>query len=353
MGSLVGNRLKLARYKSNLNMRALASKAHISAQSVSKYERGINMPSSDVMIRLAKALDVKVEYFFRQVSVGEIYPVYRKKKLLDKKKERVISGVIREWLERYLEVESLCDISDVADLPNKHIISNMDQIEDVAIAVRSHLGLGLSPIDNLIELLEGKGIKIGLVDAFDEFDSCLFQTDDGRPVMAVNKNIPGDRQRFSISHELGHLFLDCPDHIDVEKACNRFAGAFITPRNAVFSELGKKRKGLDPFELHLLKHKYGLSMLGWVHRAEDLEIISEIQANKIVSFFRKKGWNIEEPGDQLEREKPNRKTRLVFRALEENLISVSKASELLNKPVEEKRKEMSKKHANFPITICG
>ena len=62
---MLGERIKQARMVSGMSTRALAGQAGISAQAISKYERNMDTPSSGVLIRLSKALNVKTEYFFR------------------------------------------------------------------------------------------------------------------------------------------------------------------------------------------------------------------------------------------------------------------------------------------------
>jgi Zn-dependent peptidase ImmA (M78 family) len=136
--------------------------------------------------------------------------------------------------------------------------------------------------------------------------------------------------------------------VDVEKAAYRFAGAFLVPEDAARSELGQNRHTLDFFELHLLKHKYGLSMQGWVYRAKDLRIISEAAAKRLFMHFRKMGWHRREPGDQLDPEKPERMKRLLMRALAEDMISRTRASELLGMPLHQFWMKEAEKHDGFP-----
>jgi len=345
MENPIGSRLKIARQRAGLNMRDLGEKAGVSAQAISKYERGINVPGSDVLLRLSKALDVKVEYFFRTTSITSFAPFYRKKSRLKLRDERSIIAQIRDWLERYLEIENLYDLEESYSLPEKHKILREEDLEKAATYLREKWSLGMAPVENLIETLEDNGIKVGRIAGHEDFDSCTFKMDNDKPVIAVKKDVPGDRQRFSLAHELGHLILDLPESMDSEKAVNRFAGAFLVPKDVVYAELGEKRKSLNSFELHLLKHKHGLSMLGWVHRAEDLRIISRSSAKRIFDHFRREGWNLKEPGDQISPEKPDRMTRLIVRALEENIISTSKASELLGKP----KKDQVSWHNSFWI----
>lgn len=351
MKKLIGNRLKMARHRAGLNLRDLGKKIGISAQAISKYERGLNVPGSDILLRLSEALGVKAEYFFRTTPIQSFHPVYRKKSCLRLKDERAIIAQIRDWLERYLKIEALYDLDESYRLPEKLRIAREEDLEEAALHLRKNWSLGLGPVENLIETLEMNGIKVGRIDGHRDFESCTFSMDNTRPVIVVKKDVPGDRQRFSLAHELGHLVLELPGSMDTEKAANRFAGAFLVPREAVMAELGEKRKSLNPFELYLLKHKYGLSMLGWLHRAEDLAVISGATAKRMVERFRRKGWDLKEPGNQIEPEKTERMTRLVFRALEEKIITESKASELLRQPLDAFYRNESKQHGEFPIDI--
>ena len=82
-----------------------------------------------------------------------------------------------------------------------------------------------------------------------------------------------------------------------------------------------------------LKRKCGLSMQGWIYRAKDLGITSEGAATRLFRQFRHAGWHEQEPGDQLPSEEPSRMARLVLRALSEDLVSESRAAELLGEPL--------------------
>ncbi len=205
----------------------------------------------------------------------------------------------------------------------------MEEIENAAIALRKQWCLGLDPIKNLMEVCEDHGIKIGLVDGHQDFDALTLLANDNVPVVALRRDMLGDRQRFCLAHELGHLILQLADHIDAEKAAHRFAGAFLAPRSAVELELGTKRHTIGLNELHLLKYKYGLSMQAWIYRAKDLGILSETNAIQIFKRFRQYGWYREEPGTPLPPEKPQRFERLVMHALCEGIISQVRAAELL------------------------
>jgi transcriptional regulator with XRE-family HTH domain len=67
---MVSIRLHRARKAAGLSRRALAELVGISSYEIKKYEYDISIPSSDILIRLARALDVRTEYFFRQETIS-------------------------------------------------------------------------------------------------------------------------------------------------------------------------------------------------------------------------------------------------------------------------------------------
>jgi len=348
----LGERIKQARLASGMSLRALASEVGVSAQAISKYERGLDVPSSGVLIRLAQALDIKVEFFFRPTHATVTGLAYRKHSSLGAKNQKAIQARVQEWLDRYLEIESIfpSDINAFA-LPtniNRHPES-MDDVEQTALSLRKEWGVGLGPIDNMIDLLEAWGIKVGLIEGASGFDACTFLIDEGSPVIGVKRDLPGDRQRFSLAHELGHIILEPEGTLNIEEVVDRFAGAFLVPAPTVRYELGNKRKELTLYELHVLKHKYGLSMQGWIHRAEDVGIISGLTAKRLRHWFKDCGWTKDEPGDHLAPEISWHMESLILRAVTENIISETRASELLGKSLEEFWREIKEKHKGLPV----
>lgn len=324
----IGGRIKLARKANAMSLRALAEKIDKSAMAISKYERGENNPSSGVLLRLAKALNVKVEYFFRPAPETVSLSLFRKHSSLGKTALVSIKARIQEWLERYLEIESFFEYEfNTFNALHNYPVSSLEDVEDVANKVRKLWNLGLDPIDNLIDVLESKGIKIGLIDCDGGFDGCTFMNNE-MPVIVVRKDIPGDRQRLNIAHELGHIVLKVDDEKFEEKAAFRFAAAFLFPKEIAIQELGKYRTKLGLKEIYLIKHKYGISMQAIIYRVKDLSIISEGYAKEIFISFSKQGFRVEEPGDKFPPEKPKRMERLLLHLLAEDIITESRAEEL-------------------------
>ena len=353
----IGERLRLARRAAGLSQRELARKIGVSAMAISKYERGSATPRSDVLLRLARALNLRVDALLRpaRVSVGQ--PAYRCRKRLPPREEAALLAQVQDWLERYLDIEDLlgCEVRFKFPKGFPFRITSLKEVEDAALELRKAWELGFDPIESLVDVLEDRGIKVGLVDGPDEFDALTLQAkaDGPQPVIAIKRGLPGDRQRFSLAHELAHLLLQAEPGVDEEKVAHRFAGAFLVPEPVARAELGRKRRSLHLYELHMLKHKYGLSMQAWIHRARELNILPKAAAKQLLKAFRERGWDREEPGDPLPPEEPQRMQRLILRALEEDWISPSRAAELLGKPLKIFYSQESKRHADLPLPLRG
>jgi len=328
----VGGRIRLARKAAGLNQRELAAMCNLSAMAISKYERDLMMPQSSALISISKALQVSIEFLLKSSRVELTAPAYRCKTSLRVKSRASVLAKAQANIERYFEVEELLGIEPQFAMPDCRsiIAQSYEDIERVADALREEWGLGVGPIENLMEVLEAKGIKIAPVDADSAFDALMVETHSRIPVIVVRSDLPGDRQRFSLAHELGHVVARHVEALDSEKAANRFAGALLVPAVSARAELGTVRNRLDIKELCPLKRRYGLSISAWAYRAKDLGVISESYFAAFNRFLRARGLHREEEWCPMEPESTSRRLRLVSRAVAEGLVSRTKAEELLD-----------------------
>lgn len=333
---MIGERIKRARRAAGLSQRELALAADLSPMAVSKFEAGTITPASDTLLRLARALQVRVEFLLRPGALQLEAPEYRKRSSLGKKKLASIEADVLDQVERFQELLHLYPSPPIvsfglpAGLPT--LVSAYDELEAVALLMREVWQLGYSAIPSLADTLEERGLLVLTTPQAGDgvFDGLAAKVGD-LPVIVVGASWPGDRQRFTMAHELGHLVLAgrLASSLDAEKACNRFAGAFLAPEPAVRAELGPVRHRFEPRELHTLKQRYGLSMLAWVFRARNLGIASEAIVDATFRRFSAAGWRKLEPGGPVPPETPRLFEQLVMRALAEDMLSESKAAELL------------------------
>ena len=330
-------RLNRARKAAGLSLRELGDKVGISHAAIKKYEDGPTMPSSDILLGLSRALKVRTEYFFRPEYVKLDGIEYRKRSSLPKKQLDAITHEVIDHIERRIELENLFPQSPteaflaLEGLPVP--INQLDQIEEVAEHVRQVWNLGLDPIPNLIDVLETNGIRVFMIEADtnNKFDGLAARVNN-MPIVVVGRHWSGDRQRFTMAHELGHLMLEgkLSEDIDEEMACNRFAGAFLFPRASVLQELGNHRNAIEIKELALLKEEFGLSMAGILYRARDLGVITPAYHKSLTMFFSMKKWRKNEPGRAYPAEKAHIFEQLIFHAIAEEFIGESKAAELMS-----------------------
>jgi Zn-dependent peptidase ImmA (M78 family) len=336
---MIGARLKLARAAAGLSLRGLEERLGglVSAQGIGKYERDEMMPSSTVLIALAKTLGVTEEHLLNTADVELVGVEFRKQKLTTVKDDAAVRARILSEVERYLEIERILHLdSSEADVPRKRPVRTLESVETAASALREHWQLGRDAIPNLCEFLEEKGIKICAIDLPEKVSGvqALVRTakDDPLPVIVVNANHAGERQHFTIAHELGHLYLSPAEGLDIEPACQRFAGAFLVPRDVLLREVGHHRRSISLHELLALKLLFGVSAQAIAYRCKDLGIIGQATFTAIFRQFSARNWRLREP-QSFAPERPARFERLCLRALAEELISESKASELLQKSV--------------------
>ena len=346
---MFSERLKLARKRNGLSLRALSScmEGIVSAQAIGKYERGEMMPSSTVAIALAKALDVSMSYLLSPSNISLESVEFRKLASTKASERAAVEGQVLDHVDRYLQVEELLGIaSSVWEEPcgAPYPIGVLKDADGAAMSLRNAWNLGGGPIPDMTELLEERGIKVfklslpRLVDGL----TCYVHRAEGEdvPVVVCSTDKSIERQRFTLAHELGHMVMEIPTGVPEEKACHRFASAFLVPQDELAREVGRRRFNFGFGEIIEIKRMFGVSAAALVVRMRDLGIVTEAT---MVSIFRGIGssWRKDEPCPLERTESPRRFRRLCLRALAEEAISESKAAELLSLRVSEIERVMA------------
>ncbi|MBI3472232.1 MAG: ImmA/IrrE family metallo-endopeptidase [Candidatus Solibacter usitatus] len=357
---MIGKRLKLARSAEGLSLRALQAKIgnRVTAQAIGKYERNEALPGSGVLIALADALEVSFDYLMGDQNMVLEGIDFRRKRITSKKELARVQAKALHLIERYLMVEEVLGLPSAewhkpreAPFP-VHELADADR---AAQYMREHWNLGIDPIPNLVELLEERGIKVLIVDSEENIDGLAAQVrrSRGEPVriIVIRLGLAGERQRFSLAHELGHMAMEvAPDERLRERAAHRFAGAFLMPAEAMWSNVGRRRSSIGWSELLALKQLFGASIQAIIYRCGDLGIFPPSLSQRLFQEYSRLGFRSApdyEP-NHLAEEKPGRFDRLCYRALAEGAISEPKAAELLNVPVRELNRRMQE-----PAPIAG
>jgi len=341
------SRLKSARVMNGLSLQELSDKLDgaLSKQDLSRLELGEKFPDSAVLSMLSKALNITTEYFFRSETINLSSVEFRKLTKLPKKEQEVVKGKTADFLERYSELESLMGVFQTPAFKCKEFKianNNIDEIERAASDFREKFNLGIDPIYNLIELLEENGIRVFSTLAPPAFSGMSTCVSDSLMVVVYNDNneIPLVRKRFTILHEVAHLFLNIDefDEKTREKICDSFAGAVLLPKQKLFEYFGAKRKNFFTKELMSIKSYFGISIPAIMYRAKAHQIITEnyhkyfmIRYNSEFKKLESEGYNGNESSQRF--------IQLLMRAVAEEIVSTSKAASLNNQKLWEFRKQ--------------
>ena len=339
---MIGNRLKRARDALGLSLRELeaAIQGQVSAQAIGKYERDEMMPGSSVLLSLAKALHVSPEYLLSERQIELAGVDFRKAPHAGVKEERAVEASVLNQVERYLELEELLPgVEQPWHAPDDEAfhVHRVEDAEQAAEALRRLWNLGIDPIPFMAELLEDKGVKVIALDlpenvsgskAFVQRPDC-----EDEPVIVVNQGHNGERQRFTLAHELAHLVLRFSDLSDAEqeKAADRFAGAFLMAKDMVLQLLGQHRTSISIGELAELKKIFKVSIASLVVRCAQLSILPKAAYGRLWGHIKSLGWNSQASNEPnaLPAEVPQRMERLCLRAVAEGAVSEARGAELL------------------------
>jgi Zn-dependent peptidase ImmA (M78 family)/DNA-binding XRE family transcriptional regulator len=347
MKAVFAERFKSARLMKGFSLQDLADALDnkLSRQSLYRYEKGVVIPDTEKIHALSKVFDVSPDYFFRttKVEIGEV--AYRKLSKAPQKEASAIKEKTKEYLSRYLELEEILGLANEFDNPLKNVgvVTDYEHVNEAAKQLRKTWNLGNGAIFNVVELLEDKNIKVVKLNVNDTFDGLQTLVNGNIPVVAYNSNKINkpDRIRFTLLHELAHLLLEFGNVTGRQKEtlCHQFAGSVLLPDETLKAELGEHRNKLSINELGNIKKQYGISMQAVVMRAKDCEIINDHYTKQFFLIIRQMNWKVDEPVEYNGAEESNRFEQLLFRALIEDQISMSKAASLNNQPLADFKKE--------------
>lgn len=355
MGNQIGHRIKLARKREGLSLRNLAAKMDqiVSAQAIGKYERGEMVPGSQVLLALCEALNVSMSYLLapKNTRLGSVD--FRKHSRTSAKEKARVEAEVLHYAERCLELDEILGQSSTDwKKPFRYReLSSPEEAEALANKAREAWNLGANPIPDVTELLEEKGLKVMLLALPSNVSglTCIVSRDNSPsvPVIVVNRTHSLERRRFTLLHELAHRMLSIPgDEKGTEKAANRFAGAFLMNRQHLTELLGASRHSFGAREILTLKKINRVSAAAMWYRICQIGYITQSQYEYGCRTFAR-GWRGKVEPEELEDgrvrgtlELPTCFERKCHAALAEGLISLVKAAELLDKPVDQVERDL-------------
>lgn len=289
----------LAREYRNLTQEELARLVKVSQGSISKIEGNIASDANESLIkRIAKELRFPVEFFYQpgeRLGFGSSAFYYRKRAVMTATDRKRISGVVNLLRLVVKKLLGSVELEASRKLPFFRMDDFGDSPEHIARALRSAWNLPDGPIKNITALIESAGVVVVPCDfGTTAMDATSLRLTDMPPLIFISKTIPGDRWRFTLAHELGHLVMHDLPRETMEEEADQFAAEFLMPElemKAQFSRYPKVRIQ----DLANLKPYWKVSMAALLVRATTLGKLSAAQSKALWMQMSKAGYRIKEP----------------------------------------------------------
>lgn len=334
---MVSKRIRQARLAAGLSLdecveRLKSKNFSITKPALSQYENGKRRPNPTVLLKLSEIFSLPASWFLGTATDCTMkWYSYRAQISLGKATRESIKAYAALEAEKRAFVYSLFPESVKANFPQRKKISSIPDSDSFAADLRKRWNLGTGPLESVTQTLEIQGAMIvhynGQQTA--KFDGMSAIVNDIWPMLIINPDVPVDRLRFDLTHELGHIIMDTyslGSTKEEESAAHRFASSFLLPPPSLKKELGTKRHNLSLHELLLLKEKFGISVSASLYAARTHGIITERLFVKLRKELSIRGWRKKEPDVFCGNEKPARMRQLLTRAVAENLITLGKVS---------------------------
>jgi Zn-dependent peptidase ImmA (M78 family)/transcriptional regulator with XRE-family HTH domain len=272
-----GLRVRQAREQALQTQADLAKAVSVSQPMIAHIEQGLKQSSPELAEKIATATKVKREFLFR--PSGPALPLgsmlFRARADVSARKFAQTHAIATNVFEMFLHLAGRFELPPVKLKP----ISGPP--EQAAALTRGMLGLDrLSPIPHLMRAFEkAGGVLLSLPELQGREAFAVWEA--SRPIIGIGPSSSGDRLRFSMAHEIGHLILhNAPTAmIQAEKEAHRFAAELLAPQEAITDDLC----GILTFEkLGQLKRKWGISMAAILYRAKELHLVPRRSHDRLI-----------------------------------------------------------------------
>jgi Zn-dependent peptidase ImmA (M78 family)/transcriptional regulator with XRE-family HTH domain len=376
-----GSRLRRLRLARGMSMDDLSERlGNLSKQMISRYESGRSSPPPKVLDRLCEVFGVWREFFqqnqavsihiegFRDTSgVPEMQRQYIARREassrssskepddnkfgsvrdgelklrktdevsvqidLDKdlrpKLQAEISAQLEFALEARLKLNLLSSGRELLSprLPDVEPAITPVEIDLAAERLREFWGVERKPIKSVRNLLEANNIMVFELYLPSKVDGFAFhfrrQQSFGAGI-AVRSGLPGDRLRFSMLHEVAHLYCLSGDgeYDNLERRANMFASAMLLPKEVLYDFCRSIGPQIRLDDLLPLKAEFGISVASIILRGRTLGLLSQTQCERLYSEIDARGWRKNEPV-RIEPELPDLVRAQVERLFEAGLLS--------------------------------
>lgn len=289
----------LAREYRGLTQEQLGQKIGVTQATIAKVEGGLKGISDAQAEMLSHALDFPIGFFQQKeelLGFGSSAYYYRKKatiSALDRKRIQGQVNLMRIHLKHFLRS---IDIEASRSLPSYDLEDEFNgSSSQAAISLRTYWNLPDGPIKNLTALIESAGVIVApICFGTNSISATSIRLNELPPIIFLNSDMPGDRWRFTLAHELAHLVLHPIPKETMEDEADEFAAEFLLPEidlKPQFLRMGRIRL----HDLSILKPYWKVSMQALLMRAYALDAMNKSEFQYLWRQIAKNGYRMSEP----------------------------------------------------------
>lgn len=323
--------IALARESRGLIYEELGTLIGISKSHAWKLEQPDSMPDAETISRIARALNYPESFFYQSGEVAPIGLLYHRKR--DNVPMKMLAqidafvSIYRLNMEKFLPQVGFRPVKIPLLDVTKH-----GTPQQCAQRLRKMWKLKRGPIDNLSGHMEEHGvILLNCPFGSERVDARCTVASGHYPIIVTNHSPLGDRLRFTLAYQLGHLAMHVNTTVsserDISHEANLFAAELLMPEDDIRSDL----ENLSLPKLADLKRKWKVSMQALLYRASDLEMITYNQQRYILTQFNQLNIRRREPKEldvPIERYKLAKDLLTFYRTKQK--LSLSQFSHFLN-----------------------
>lgn len=311
------DRLRAARKAAGLTQEEVANQVGMARTTVVAIEKGERPIAPAELVAFAKVLKRPVSDLVRPTPMAADFAAQFRLRPESKPSDRDLADAVQllqDLADDYVTLEQLAGASSAKRYPAEADVSMAaprQAGETLAASERNRLGLGDAPVHDLRQVLESDvGLRVFVLDLPASVAGLFVYTVDYGGCVAINRNHPAERQRWSLAHEYAH-FLALRSRTEVtvlggqtrvpaeERFADAFAEAFLMPATGLSRRFQEFRRGasgaVTPADLLHLADRFQVSFQALVLRLETLGLVSSGTWNSLHS----QGFRVNEARDLL------------------------------------------------------
>jgi Zn-dependent peptidase ImmA (M78 family)/DNA-binding XRE family transcriptional regulator len=315
---VVGARIRALRRRAHLSQSAFAQHLGMRQGPVCNIELGKNLPSAQVLARIAGVLNVTLdEILIGRVTDTGVTPstpyertpsplpalrhpfnttLYLTSAAYKLDQSPALQAMIESVARDYLALEDICRVPRQARIPLQFFFeSDAAGVARLAVQTRTLFGVAQAAVFDHLELFENHGLRAVLLPLPEALPSlACYDARNANLFIFIGDDLTSERQIFLLAYNLGRVLLynralllgEAPltHEARKDKAARLFAANFLMPAGVVRTSVGQTGVRPDEWDLALLlrlKHRFGVSAEAFNYRLLELGLITATRQSEL------------------------------------------------------------------------